>query len=338
VDVLVSKPEPGAGAKLLKPTDHPPAPAAAIMGAPPLLDPVENVPTASGRLSYSALSDYKRCGYRFYVERVLGIRTRDPAPAMAEIAEDRPGAGDPPTDELPGPDDVESDAEATPTARARRYALGNAVHGLLEWSAGSRWIAPTEELVLDSLRREGVAPTEHQLERATRLVRNWLDSGLIGEIKGAKLLPEAPFVLELGPSLVRGSIDLLAERPDGSLLVIDYKTDRLGGTAPAEHMERYEVQRKLYAVAASLRANAPVTTMYSFLERPDDPQIDEYGPVEIAALRVELEALVAELETGDFEVTPTPHRALCHDCPAAARLCSYDRDARNRRDPVPAAT
>ena len=52
---------------------------------------------------------------------------------------------------------------------------------------------------------------------------------------------------------------------------------------------------------------------------------------------VGLEALVAELETGDFEVTPTPHRALCHDCPAGPRLCSYDRDARDRRDPVPVA-
>jgi RecB family exonuclease len=140
-------------------------------------------------------------------------------------------------------------------------------------------------------------------------VKNWLESELIGALEGAKLLPEAPFVLELGPSLVRGSIDLLAERPDGTLLVIDYKTDRLGGTAPAQHMERYEVQRKLYAVAASLRAGGPVTTMYSFLERPGDPQTDDYGPVEIAALRVELEALVAELETGDFEVTATPHRA-----------------------------
>jgi RecB family exonuclease len=337
VRVQVSEPGPGAGAELLTSSEAPAALPPPITGAPPLLDSAGRVPAASGRLSYSALSDYKRCGYRFYVERVLGIRTRDPAPAMAEIADERPGAGDPPTDELPGPDDVESDDEATPAARARRYALGNAVHGLLEWSAGNRWMAPTEDRVLDALRREGIAPTEPKVERATGLVKKWLDSELAGELEGAKLLPEAPFVLALGPSLVRGSIDLLAERPDGSLLVIDYKTDRLGGTAPAEHMERYEVQRKLYAVAASLRADAPVTTIYCFLERPDDPQADDYGPVEIAALRVELEALVAELETGDFQVTPAPHRALCHDCPAGPRLCSYDRDARDRRDPVPVA-
>ena len=337
VRVQVSAPAPGAGAALLTAAavaeDAPAIPS----GAPPLLDFVGTVPTAPGRLSYSALSDYKRCGYRFYVERVLGIRTRDPAPATAEIAEERPGAGDPPTDELPGPPDVEVDEEATPAARARRYALGNAVHGLLEACASVRWMAPTEERIIEALRREGLAPSEAQLERATALVGNWLDSDLAGELKDARLIPEAPFVLALGPSLVRGSIDLLAERPDGSLLVIDYKTDRLGGADPAEQMGRYEIQRKLYAVAASLRADAAVRTTYCFLERPEAPQSADYGPVEIAALRNELEGLASELETGGFEVTSAPHRALCHDCPAAARLCSWDRDARRRRDPTPLA-
>ena len=33
----------------------------------------------------------------------------------------------------------------------------------------------------------------------------------------------------------------------------------------------------------------------------------------------------------DFEVTPTPHAALCHDCPARLRLCSYDKDMTLRR-------
>ena len=336
VAVTVSSPAPGAGAELLEAADAAPPARPAITGAPPLLDPATPAPT-SGRLSYSALSDYKRCGYRFYVERVLGIRTRDPSPVTAEIAEERPGAGDPPTDELPGPADVEKEEDATPAARARRYALGNAVHALLEWSAGSRWSAPNEDRVRETLQREGLAPTYQQLERASRLVENWLGSDLVGELEGARLLPEAPFVLRLGPSLVRGSIDLLAERKDRSLLVVDYKTDRLGGSSPAEQMERYDVQRRLYAVAASLRADAPVTTAYSFLERADEPQRDDYGPVEIAAIRMELESLVRELQGGGFEVTPTPHRALCHDCPAAARLCSWSKEARRQRDPEPVA-
>ena len=33
-------------------------------------------------------------------------------------------------------------------------------------------------------------------------------------------------------------------------------------------------------------------------------------------------------------MTPEPHAALCHDCPARLRLCSYDKDMTlRRRDP-----
>ncbi|MBM3666773.1 MAG: hypothetical protein FJW90_04715 [Actinobacteria bacterium] len=350
VRLTVSRPVEGAGPTLLRQADPETVAERVAAAAPPLLAPPEGPPIAAGRLSYSALSDYKRCGYRFYVERVLGIRSRDPAPARIDAAfgdgaaggeeapAERPGAADPPSDEIPGPADTDEEPEATPAARARRYALGNAVHGLLEWSAGNRWMDPGPDRTLAALRREGLAPSEAQLERATALVANWLASPLAAALLEGRLIAEAPFVLGLGPALVRGSIDLLAERPDGSLVVVDYKTDRLGGATPADQMERYEVQRKLYAVAASLRSGqgAFVTTSYCFLERPDEPQSDEYGPMEIAALRSELEALVAELEDAEFEVTPRPHRALCHDCPAAARLCSYEREQRERRDPEPA--
>ncbi|MSO41901.1 MAG: hypothetical protein EXQ70_08450 [Solirubrobacterales bacterium] len=334
IEVAVSRPEPGAGAELLPDAPGPEAPAPEPGLTPPLLDPPSATPASAGRLSYSALSDFSRCGYRFYVERVLGVRTREPGPAAAELTEDRPGAADPPSDELAGPGDVAEPSEATPAAAGRRFALGNAVHGLLEWSAANRWREPGEERLLSALSAEGLEPTDAQLERAGALVANWLGSELLGELGGAQLIPEAPFVLDLGGSLVRGSIDLLVERP-GGLLVIDYKTDRLKGADPADQMQRYEIQRKLYAVAASLRADGPVETAYCFLERADVVPRAQHGPVEITALREELVGLVAELGEGGFGVTPTPHRALCHDCPAAPRLCSWDREARDRSDPEP---
>ena len=77
-------------------------------------------------------------------------------------------------------------------------------------------------------------------------------------------------MLSVGGTLIRGSIDLLAVRADGSVLVVDYKTDRLAGRDPAEIVSRYSIQRDLYALAAAARG-APVETAYVFLERPDEP-------------------------------------------------------------------
>ena len=75
-----------------------------------------------------------------------------------------------------------------------------------------------------------------------------------------------PFVLPVGETMIRGSIDLLAERPDGSVLVVDYKTNRLKGRSPEAIARRYSVQRDLYALASSARGE-PVETAYVFLEQ-----------------------------------------------------------------------
>ena len=83
-------------------------------GRPPLGRP-PSPPALAGGLSYSALSGFERCGYRFYAERVLGIRgAEEPAAASP------PGAGD---------------EEGAPADTKHRYGPGVAVHTLLEWSA-----------------------------------------------------------------------------------------------------------------------------------------------------------------------------------------------------------
>src|SRR4029453_17347187 len=85
-------------------------------------------------------------------------------------------------------------------------------------------------------------------------------------------------------TLVRGAIALVVERSNGSLLVVDYKTDDLRGPRrrnrgasrsmqgrePETIVSRYAVQRDLYALAAGARGG-PVETAYVFLERPGTP-------------------------------------------------------------------
>jgi ATP-dependent helicase/nuclease subunit A len=306
--VTVSEPGSGAGAGLLTPTEAEPGPEPTTGEEPPLGRP-EVPPALIGGLSYSALSGYENCGYRFYVERVLGIGEHDLAS----------GEG--------------SDGSPAPEVR-RRFGPGVAVHALLEWSARNRWREPSAERTEAALREQGLEAGDEQMAAALGLAAAFLESPLRSEIGDSRVSAEVPFVLSLGETLIRGSIDLLVERPDGSVLVVDYKTDRLNGRDPAEIVSRYTVQRDLYALAAAARG-APVETAYAFLEQPDAPVRESFGEAELDAARGRVEKVLKRLAAGRFDVTDRPHRALCLDCPARERLCSHDTAAQMRDDPDP---
>ena len=88
---------------------------------------------------------------------------------------------------------------------------------------------------------------------------------------------EAPFAFAARPRraaapLVTGFLDCSPGSRDGSVLIVDYKSDRLEGADPAELVDRdYATQRLVYALAA-LRDGAPrVEVAYCFLERPAEP-------------------------------------------------------------------
>jgi ATP-dependent helicase/nuclease subunit A len=299
-------------------------------GRPPLLPEITDVPVA-GHLSYAALADYERCGYRFYAERVLGLASLDPGsdePAPLE------------SDEILAEADLEREAGAPaevppPGVRERRLAFGNAVHGLLEWSARNRWAPPTRDRCEALLRQEGLGAGAEEAERALALVEGWLGSELRASLENGRvrLRPEAPFLLSLGGSVVRGKMDLVAELPGGEIVVVDYKTDSLGGDDPASRADRYATQRGLYALAASrlVSPGGVVRTAYSFLEAPEGPVEHAFDAAALEAARDDIARLIAGVRAADFEVTPEPHAALCHDCPARLRLCSHPREMTMRR-------
>jgi ATP-dependent helicase/nuclease subunit A len=306
--VRVSSPGPKVGAGLLAPREVEAKHTDAAETRPPLGRP-ETPPALIGGLSYSALSDFENCGYRFYVERVLGI---------AEPETSDTGGGE--------------DGGRVPEVR-RRFGPGIAVHGLLEWSARNSWRDPGEERAVAALAEQGLDdPAE--VERALASVRAFLASELRAELEEGRASAEVPFVLPVAGTLVRGSIDLLLSRRTGGVLVIDYKTDRLQGRDPRQAAGRYRVQRDLYALAAAARG-APVETAYVFLERPDAPIRETFDQAGLDQARARVEELLARLSEGSFEVTRRPHRALCHDCPARERLCSHELGAMMRDEPNP---
>jgi ATP-dependent exoDNAse (exonuclease V) beta subunit len=296
-------------------------PAAASLGPlpDPKLAPLDAASAPPVRaISYSALALYERCGYRFYAERVLGMRRR--LPAGSPVA--RPAGRD---EEAVGADDAldERHLGTDDDGVLTRYARGRVVHELLERSARERWSPPDVALVAALLEREGVSAEPAHVARAVALVEAFLASSLRSELAAAvEVHPEAPFAFRAGGLLVRGEIDLLADL-DEEVAVVDYKSDALRGDSPADHMGRYEVQRDIYALAALRRYGRPVRVVYVFLERPDEPIERRFAPAEAGPLGERVAAMAGAIVAGDFEVTATPERPLCLDCPARERLCSH---------------
>ena len=182
------------------------------------------------RLSYSAISLYDRCGYRYYAERIVGMR---PAPVGA-ARDGGDGRGGPPPDR--------DRRRGAPPARARRP--GGAGGARCGGARGAR-----ARLVSGRLGRRAGAD-----RRASS--RSYTGSALAARIAGLDgVRPERPFAFELDGVLVNGRLDVLWLEGERAL-VLDYKTNALLGRDPAEIVEEeYLTQQVVYAIAC-LRAGA----------------------------------------------------------------------------------
>jgi ATP-dependent helicase/nuclease subunit A len=271
-------------------------------GPAPLLE--RHPPAIPNRqLSYSTISAYEDCGYRFQLERVFGLGGRENGGRVG--------------------------AEGPLSAREEGTIRGRIVHALLEWSHAHGWREPPLELAVAEAVAEGLDPDSIDLE-AEMLgpVRAWLGSALLRERIAAgagRARAEVPILLGVGGAVLRGSIDLLAERDGSPPLVIDYKTDPLGDSDPEERARRYETQRAIYALASSEALGAEeVEVAYVFLERPDEPALSTLGLTEMAAAREDLAEKIGRIGAGEFRVAAKDDRtwSLCRGCPALKRLCS----------------
>jgi ATP-dependent helicase/nuclease subunit A len=306
-------------------------------GPPPLVE--RHPPTVPGRpLSYTAISAYEECPYRFYMERVLGLANGS---ELHQIIPPVEGEFDAVREER-----VQA---PTPSAREERTARGAVVHALLEWSQANGWREPDAELAIrhakavglgtgtpspDTARRwlaveclERESPPPVLAEELLEPVRRWLGSPLRRQIAEdvVRTRAEVPLLLGVGDTVLRGSIDLLVEREGAPPLVVDYKTDRLGGGDPTDRAAHYGIQRSIYALAvAEALAAEQVEVAYVFLERPDEPASTVLGPEKMSAARASLEATISRIGQGDFPVASTEERdwSLCRGCPALRGLCS----------------
>ncbi|MGZ8707261.1 MAG: UvrD-helicase domain-containing protein [Gaiellaceae bacterium] len=263
----------------------------------PALQPLGEVPTPPvhrvRRLSFSALALFDRCSYRYYAERVVGMRPTDEGRAAG-----------------PG------------TAGLAATEVGDAVHRLLELVNLEQPLPPDD--LAARVRVWYPSVSDEELERIDGFVRSYCESELAGRV--ATLLsarPERPFAFEHDGVLLHGRLDVL-QLEGGSAVVVDYKTNSLAEGTPEEIVENdYRLQRLVYALACFRAGAQEVEVVYHFLERPDAVVSTAFRVEQIAALETELSEAIARINAGEFR--PTPSEFICAGCPALDVVCAGPR-------------
>ena len=265
----------------------------------PELAPIPPPPLHTLRsLSYTALSLFERCSYRYYAERVVGLRPTDGSYR------------------IPG----QTGLAAT--------EIGDAVHRLLELVDLSAPAAPE----LEQVRTWYPEATDEEVERIGAFVDSYCRSELAQRIAALPgVTVERPFAFEHDGVLLHGRLDVL-HRENGRALVLDYKTNTLEEATPEEIIEHdYRVQRLVYALACFRAAADEVEVVYHFLERPDAVVSTTYRRDAIPELEAELSEAIGRIRAGEFR--PTPSEFVCAGCPALDVVCAGPRLPR----PAPAA-
>jgi ATP-dependent exoDNAse (exonuclease V) beta subunit len=296
------EPEPGQLA-LFEAADGASPPAAPRL---PELQPVPEPPLHRvRRLSYSALALFGACSYRYYAERVAGMRPRDTSGTV------------------PGQEGLAA------------TEIGDSVHFILESLDLSDPRPPDAAKLAEAVRARYPAATDPDLERIAGFVNAYTASELARRIAGLEgAAPERPFAFEHDGVLLHGRLDVL-HRSNGRALVVDYKTNVLDEATPEEIADgEYRLQRLVYALACLRDGADEVEVVYQFLERPDETVSRMYSRAELARLEGELSAAIARIQEGVF--VPTPGEFVCSGCPVLDVVCAGPRLRQHREDAVPA--
>jgi ATP-dependent helicase/nuclease subunit A len=274
-------------------------------------------------LSYSSLSEYQRCGYRFYAERVLRL---PPVPGQRVASAESPSGS------------------LSATER------GTLVHALLERLDFRRPAVVTDAMIAAAGARFGlsVAPGGAEAAQIIELVDRFAAGELcrrLGRATGVRREERFRFLLDATPTpgdpgrassvgdriLIGGVFDVIAREPGGRTLIVDYKTDRLQGADPQALADRsYGTQRLVYALAALRAGAAEVEVVHTFLELPQRPAVALFTREQAPALEARIAALARGVIERRFTVTDAPQRGVCEGCPAEGGLCSWPLEMTRR--------
>ena len=206
------------------------------------------------------------------------------------------------------------------------------MHALLEHLDFRRPVVPSAAEVAALIEQFGATVHDVDVADLRDMVERFLASELSARLgRAQRVRVELPFAFTLAPPsargrtlLVNGFLDVLADEPDGALIV-DYKSDRLEGRDPQRLVDDdYGAQRLVYALAALRDGAERVEVAYALLERPDEPVVSLYAAADAPRLERELLELASGVVESRFTPTETPHFELCADCPGQPGLCHHE--------------
>ena len=290
---------------------HPPTPPAITVAAATAPEPDPEAaeddatipqPMASGAISYSNLQKWRKCGLRRYLERDLGLQGEGQRTSADTTGEDTLTTGDPDRD-------------------GREF--GQLVHETLEhvdWARGLDVDEAIERAKQREAARTHPRPVTTEDEKRLRACLERAKAHPVAEtLKSADVQTEVPFATLIGGQLITGVIDVLATLPDGSALIVDWKT----GAHFDEHEDDYDLQRRIYSLAMLELENGSesVEALWVHLEGEGNEQRRSNEHFDAGLLT---EALATEVTTA-LSARPanavSTRDARCTGCPGLARIC-----------------
>lgn len=180
--------------------------------------------------------------------------------------------------------------ESIPTAERGRY-IGMVLHDCCEHYSNS----DHPDLIEDALWRQ--VPLKHHDELRAEVTAIWQDvieSPSYQQLSQYEYESEWTFLYDLEGTLLQGSIDRLIFYPDGTLGIIDFKTDQIdekNEEIMLKKAEFYEEQCALYAIAAEELFGQPVKTVDLYFLR-----VQKIQPLLLKELNFYKQKLLAQCE------------------------------------------
>ena len=200
--------------------------------------------------------------------------------------------------------------------------FGIVLHQVLErfHSNGGGPLSALIELFMASWRRSGFGDSDDERQFRERalaaLERYWREDR---ESEAEPVWFERSFAFRLGPHLLRGRVDRVDRRPDGSYELIDYKT----GKAKTADELREDVQLSLYQMGAreSWRLETSAQSYFYVLTGEKVPVA--HSDEELERVKTTVAGIASGILGQDFEPKPSPEVCSFCDyriiCPAAEK-------------------